>query len=275
MPQTISQTRGDERTEELMAKNEKEIQYIPEESIDFAKENLIHIFNVSPYPKLIEHPSFGAVTVQACPKGKEYSEPTIIEGLVFTGVCVEMKTVEMRQESGRVCVVDLLGLGPFKAKANCLLNWGIFIAADDTFDPDKTAEVTVAKGRNGKPIKMQLPAWVKTGKLGTVPTKKELARANALFEATDMALIAEADDFASAGPDGQKSIGRMHRDAAERRNHVRDWSNPMKGVALVSCPGCQQKIQPGVVIHSCGAVLDWEKAISLGMKKAEDRPKTK
>jgi hypothetical protein len=273
MPESITATRGDSRTEELVARNEKELQFIPEESIEFAQRNLIHVFNVSPYEKIIEHPSFGRLLIPACEKGKEYSEPLIVEGLVFTGVCVEMKTVEMRHESGRVCVIDLLGLGPFKNKANCLLNWGIFIAAEDTFDPAKNAEVRVATGRNGKAIKMHLPDWVKKGKLGVKPTRKEIATANALFEQTDMALIAEGDDFAAQGQEGQKNISKMHREALLRRGQTRGWSDPVKGMTLIACPGCQENIKPGVVVHTCGSVLDWDKAIALGIKKAEDRPK--
>ncbi len=274
MPENITATRGDERTDELVARNEKEIQFIPEESIEFAKRNLIHIFNVSPYEKILEHPTYGRLRIPPCEKGKEYSDPLIIEGLAFSGVCVEMKTVEMRQESGRVCAVDLLGIGPFKNKANSLLRWGVFIAADDTFDVEKTAEVRVATGRNGKAIKMHLPEWVKKGKLGVKPTRKEIAIANALFEQTDLALIAEGDEFAAAGPDGQKNIGKMHREALLRRNQTRGWSDPVKGMALVVCPGCQENIKPGVVVHTCGAVLDWEKAIALGIRKPEDRPKS-
>lgn len=254
MPETIATSRGDQRTGELVARNEKEIQFIGDELLDFAAENLIHIFNISPYAQRIEHPLFGCLTIPACPEGKEYSDPSIIRGLVFNGVPVEMKTVEMRHESGRVCAVDLLGIGPFKSKANSLLKWGIFIAAEDTFDLKDVCEVTVARGRNNAPIKMQLPRWVKSGKLGINPTKKELAAANERFSETDFALIAEADQYWNDGPNEQKNITRMHREALTRRGQLREWSKPLQ--SLIDCPGCGEKIKPTILKHiACGYMV--------------------
>jgi len=64
----------------------------------------------------------------------------------------------------------------------------------------------------------------------------------------------------------------MHREALLRRGQTRGWSDPLRD-DVIACPGCQENIKPGVVVHTCGSVLDWDKAIALGIKKAEDRPK--
>jgi len=265
-----TQVRGDERTDALAEMNRREVQYEPEEIVEYAEQNLIHIYNVSPYAHVIRHPSIGALTIPACPQGRQYSEAAVIKGTVPYGVPVDMKAVEIRRDSGRFFALDLLGVGPFKRQENSLLRWGVFIAADDTFDEKDVTNIRVATDKNGKPIMLSLPRWAKSGKLGKVPTKKELAKANERLAETDAALILEADEYWNQGPQHHINIVKQHREALRRRGQSRPWDQPIQ--TLTDCPGCQEKIKPGVVVHTCGAVLDWDRAIALGIKKASDRP---
>lgn len=240
----------------------------PEEITRIAESNLIYIYNVSPYSYTIQHPLIGRLTIPACPEGKKYSEPAILKGLIPYGVREQMTSAELRHQSGRELAVDLLGIGPFKQPANSMLNWGVFIAADDTFDSAKSADIKTAPNTY-----LSLPAWVKNGKLGKVPTEKEIRKANELFEKTDFSLIAEADGFANQGPQALINISSRHREALRRRGQQRPWDAPLQ--TMIDCPGCQAKIAPGSVVHTCGAVLNWEKAIELGIKKESDRPAKK
>lgn len=268
------QVKGDERTGELAAKNQFEVAPIPAEIEDFANANPIYIYNVSPYPQIVEHPLVGRLTIPGCKPGREYSDPAIIKGMVPFGVREQIEYAEVRHESGRRVALDVLGIGPFLNPRFSLLSAGIFIAAEDTFDATDLVDVKVANKRNGEPVMMSLPRWVKTGKLGKKPTGDELRRAHAELAKTDFAQIAEADRFWDNGPgdknEGVGNITAKHREALRRRGQTRDWDKPQ--VTMIDCPGCGDRISPSVVQHKCGAVLNWEKAIALGLKKAEDRP---
>jgi len=268
MGANATQVRGDSRTSELAEKNIINFPEILEEDREFAEENNIYIYNVSPIKHMLQHPLIGKMVIPACEPGEKYSKPVVLPGFVFYGVRTEMQEGELRKESGRSVAVDLLGLGPFRNAANSLLRWGVFIAAQDTFDATKVTEIKTSKNAS-----LTMPEWVKKGKLGTTPTDKELRKANEAFEKTDFELIAEADKYANEGPKGMENITAQHRDAARRRGQNREWAKAME--ALADCPGCGDKVRPGVVVHACGAVFDWDKAIALGIKKESDRPTTK
>jgi hypothetical protein len=273
MPETVRQVRGDERTSDLAAMNEKEIFPASDELIEFSQRNPIYIFNVSTESFTLHHPLVGKLTINACKEGEAYSEPTILPGLIPNGVPVEMKTVELRHESGRQFVVDILGIGPFKKQDDSLLRRGVFIASDDTFDAADVTNIRLGKSN------LSLPRWVdmRYGKCAKKPTKMELEKANQAVAQWDHAKIAEADRYWDNGPankeEGTGNIRAEHRLALRRRGQVRDWDKPQE--TLTDCQGCGEKIRPNVIVHTCGAVRDWDKAIALGMKKAEDRPQPK
>jgi hypothetical protein len=272
MPETVRQVRGDARTDELAALNAVEVPPMPEELEEWSARNPVYIFSVCPEPFAIEHPLVGKVTVPACKPGEQYSDPLVLPGLIPYGVRLEMKTAELRNESGRQFAVDILGIGQFKDARNSLIRRGVFIAAQDTFDAED--RVPMKLGRN---ITATLPRWVNTkyGKCAAKPTQKELERAHVQLATWDVAKIAEADRFWDNGPadkeQGQGNITAEHRQALRRRGQTRPWDQPIE--SLIACPGCQERIRPGVIVHNCGYVLDWDKAIAGGMRKAEDRPK--
>jgi hypothetical protein len=257
------QVRGDSRTEELAAKNDKEIQPVPEEIQQFADENLIYIFNVSPYAHKIEHPSIGVLIIPACAPGAKYSEPAIVKGIQPYGVPTDMQTVDVRHDSGRLFALDVLGLGPFRDQKNSLLNQGVFIATDDTLDLNDRVPYKMAPK-----VTLNVPRWVKTGKCPDEPTPNELREANKRFEAWDLAKIAEADRFHDAGPankeEGSNNIRAEHREALRRRKQTRTWDQPSE--TMVDCPGCGERVRPGIILHrACGYIFDMEKAIAAGM----------
>jgi hypothetical protein len=264
------QVRGDSRTEELAAKNDKEIQPVPEEIERYSDENLIYIFNVSPYAHKIEHPSVGVLVIPACKPGEKYSAPAIVKGMQAYGVPTDMQTVDIRHDSGRLFALDILGLGPFRDQRNSLLNQGVFIATGDTLDMNDREPYKMAPK-----VILNVPRWVKRGKCPEEPTQRELKEANEKFAARDFALIAEADRFQDAGPankeEGSNNIRGEHREALRRRGQRRVWDTVEE--TLKPCIGCGVLISPAVIVHTCGAVFNWDKAIELGIKKEEDRPK--
>jgi hypothetical protein len=268
------QVRGDQRTEELSAKNDKEIQPEPEENEEYARANPIYIRNVSPYAHKVDHPSVGSILIPACKEGEDYSEPAIILGTMPYGVPTDMQTVEIRRDSGKLFALDLLGMGPFRDHRNALISQGVFICSGDTLNFDDLVPYKTGRAR-GKNQVINVPRWVKTGKCPEIPTPRELRAAREAFEKRDFAMIAEADRYFDAGPankeEGSNNIRAEHREALRRRGQTRPWDQPLQ--TLIDCPGCSAKISPTAVTHTCGAVLNWDKAIALGIKKEEDRPK--
>lgn len=255
--------------EELVAKNEVEIPPVPAELEDWAKDHPIYVFNCSPDEFRVRHPIMGVVTIPGCPAGQEYSAACIIPGLLPYGVRVEMTTAELRHESGRQFVVDLIGLGAFKNGALSLWNRGVFVAANDTFEPHEVKSFKIGNV-HGKHSSITLPEWVdmRVGETREEPTKAEVKAAKKRAADWDRGLVAEADSYHDQN--ATKEIQAEHRHAARRLGQVRPWDQPL--IAMVDCPACGEKVKPGIARHTCGAILDWDKAIALGIAKEEDRP---
>jgi hypothetical protein len=248
------QVRGDSRTEELQAKNDKEIQPVPEELTDWSEANPVYIFNVSPYSHKIEHPSIGVLVIPACEKGKRVSDSVTVPGMQAYGVPTDMQSVEIRHDSGKLFALDLLGLGAFRDQKNSLVNQGVFIATGDSLDLNDRVPYKMAPK-----VTINVPRWVKKGKCPDTPTEKELVAAEKLFATYDFAKIAEADRFWDAGPankeEGSNNIRAEHREALRRRGQMRPWDQELK--TLVDCEGCGEKVQPGIKKHNkCGWRFD-------------------
>lgn len=238
----------------LQGMNETHITPESPEISEYAEQNTIYIFNVGPYKHTIMHPLVGRLVIPACEEGQEYSAPATIRGMVPYAVMTEMgeagRKGELRHESGRMVALDLLGLGPYRHPDSDLTRWGVFIAANDSFDTKKTIQLST--GPQGA---LNVPEWVRKGKLASKPTKAELAKANEALEKTDVALIREADAFWNKGPQEQQNISVQHREALRRRGQARPWDNPIQ--TMNDCPGCGEKVKPGVRKHvACGWRFD-------------------
>jgi hypothetical protein len=271
------QVRGDSRTEELAAKNDKEIQPEPLENEEYAATHLIHIFNVTPYQHQIEHPSVGTLMIPPCEEGQRYSKPAIILGTMPYGVPTDMTTVEIRRDSGKLFALDIVGVGPFKPRSKSLFQRGVFISSGDKLNLDDLVPYKTGRVR-GKDQYINVPRWVVKGDSPETPTQKELAAAEAIFEEWDKDLIKEGNRHWDEGPTiptarhmGHENISLLMREAARRRGQNLPWDKPIQ--TMTTCPGCGEMVSPLVVVHSCGAVFNWDKAIALGIKKEEDRPK--
>lgn len=231
---------------------------VPKNITKWAKEHPILLCNVSPYAFRYEHPMVGVLTIPACPPGESYGFVSI-PGMIPHGLRLEMKGVEIRHDDGRVFALDVLGLGYGQKPQEALLHTGVFIAANDTFNAKDAKE------------------WVDEGECGAEPTPRELAQAHQRFLLWDQNLIAQGDKHYQEGPTqptnrtmGHENITQQMRDACTRRKQNRPWNQEIQ--EMTECPGCRERIRPGMVVHTCGTVLDWDQAIALGIKKASDRP---
>jgi hypothetical protein len=86
------------------------------------------------------------------------------------------------------------------------------------------------------------------------------------------AVLLEADAAFAAGR--IKDINEESRWASEYLAQPRDFAKA--NVRMVECPICFKPVNEAAAVHfghdGCGAVLNWGKAIQVGLKKFEDVP---
>jgi hypothetical protein len=98
---------------------------------------------------------------------------------------------------------------------------------------------------------------------GDTPTEDELRGAREKLEAFYRALVASADR------EWERShsflfINDLQRRAAANLGLDKEWYYQIRETS--ECPGCGERVKPGVAVcKSCGAILDREKALALGL----------
>ena len=101
-----------------------------------------------------------------------------------------------------------------------------------------------------------------------LPTEEELRGARAKLDEFYRALVASADR------EWERShsylfIHDLQRRAAANLGLEKEWYYQVRETA--ECPGCGERVKPGVAVcKSCGAILDREKALALGLGHRED-----
>jgi hypothetical protein len=98
---------------------------------------------------------------------------------------------------------------------------------------------------------------------GDAPTAEELCAAQEKLDEFYRALVAAADR------EWERShsflfIHDLQRRAASRLGLEKEWHYQARETQ--ECPGCGERVKPGVAVcKSCGAILDREKALALGL----------
>jgi hypothetical protein len=98
---------------------------------------------------------------------------------------------------------------------------------------------------------------------GNIPTEDELQSARSRLEEFYRALVAAADR------EWERSHSFLFIHDAQRRaaGHLglnKEWYYQARETA--ECPGCGERVKPGVAVcKTCGAILDREKALALGL----------
>ena len=101
---------------------------------------------------------------------------------------------------------------------------------------------------------------------GDIPGEDELRSAQARLAEFYRALVAAADR------EWERShsflfIHDLQRRAAANLGLEKEWYYQARETA--ECPGCGERVKPGVAVcKSCGAILDREKALALGLVQA-------
>ena len=105
---------------------------------------------------------------------------------------------------------------------------------------------------------------------GNAPTEDELRGARARLEEFYHAMVAAADR------EWERShsflfIHDLQRRAAGHLGLNKEWYYQARETA--ECPGCGERVKPGVAVcKSCGAILDREKALALGLLQPPAEP---
>lgn len=105
--------------------------YIPETPAMFREAAVAHrlyIFNVGPWSHRRECGSAGNFIIPACPEGKPYSDPVVIDGVVQEPYPINEAECKMLQSDGLAFAQQILGEGPFVPKSSSFAPFGVFIS---------------------------------------------------------------------------------------------------------------------------------------------------
>ncbi len=105
--------------------------FIPQEPDIFreaSKAHRLYIFNVGPWSHVRELGSAGAFRIPACPAGKDYSEPVIVDGVVGEPYPINEVECKVIQTKGSDLAGQIIGEGPFIPKTSSFVPFGVFIS---------------------------------------------------------------------------------------------------------------------------------------------------
>ncbi len=207
---------------------------------EISEKNRVYIFNVGPWMQQRPLGSAGTWTIPACPEGKEYSDPVVIDGLVremYPDNEAQMKS--LGDVDGMEFAMQILGVGPHLSPRNSFIPFGIFAS------------------RNQK------------------PTKAEIDEARGRLRETFRELVAEADRAYAQGPKLAEETIRpeTHFVAARalRKSEAEcPWlKNAQAPAARDSCPSCGGVYNVGIMkCRDCGYILDkkrYDEAVKAGL----------
>lgn len=100
-------------------------------------ENRLYIFNVGPWAHKRELGSAGTFCVPACPEGREYSEPLVIDGVVQEPYPINEVECKVIYTEGIKLAEQIIGEGPFIPRSLSFVPYGVFIS--QTSKPSKQA----------------------------------------------------------------------------------------------------------------------------------------
>ena len=202
--------------------------------IDLTPKYYLYIFNLRDFEYVIEHGTHGRIVIPACKPGEPYSQPVAIPSVNL------YVTTNMNGER-QVLPLDIVSgervvrsiINPGDGGVNTdLTQWGCFVSRSKT------------------------------------PSEEEISEARKKLEATYNRELIEARKKEAMGKIGD--ITNTEREAAGYFKLPYSWNQV--SITLNDCPGCGSPVKPGIIIHSCGYVFDWKRAVEHGLKKKSDVP---
>lgn len=208
---------------------------------ELSEKNKVYIFNVGPWAITQPCGSLGMKHIPACQEGKEYSEPLVLDGLVIERYPLREGTMDLlmhKNATGWNTAGEIIGAAgtPHAVPGNSLEKFGIFRSKSNP------------------------------------PKKEEIAEAKKKLNVYLNVLVNEAR---SAAAQGQKAAEETIRPDQHIRAgimlgldpQVELWMNAaIPRVKREKCESCGKPYEAGLMLCSCGFILDVEK-----FKKNEHR----
>lgn len=194
-----------------------------------SKEKKVYLFNVGPWPHERHLGSLGPFFIPACEKGKEYSAPLAIPGIVVEPYPENERKMALHQEEGQYIAEQILGVGPHLAKNNSFVKFGVFISQTEK------------------------------------PSKADLEKARAALRDYYQELVREANSAHAQGPKTkEETIQEKHFLAARELDYSEaecPWLKDAQAPAARDrCEGCGTVYTVGVIVcPTCRFILDPEK----------------
>jgi hypothetical protein len=208
------------------------------EEIEELKNKKIHIFNVGPWPLLVNTGSTGSFLIPACPEGKEYAELLTrdAKGNLIPPISLIMDELYPKSEDeylrlterGRLFARSMIGLGRGQSPGAALTHQGVFVAEGDT------------------------------------PTKQELSDAHALLKAYCEGVVRQIADIYATDRKAFSQIVRpkVHFVAAHYLNLDNPvdapWMTSAAPVGRVKCKMCGRVVDPDVAMCEGGHIVNQE-----------------
>lgn len=213
--------------------------YIPRAIKEQSAKSRVYIFNVGPKRLEGSGASYGTIMIQACPEGKEYSEPYVCEGLPH----------EYYNKEGSTLDVQFHGDGEMEDPGfdfACQVIGG-YTKPDGQWE-GKFLSVTNSLERFGVGISRTWP-----------PSKEDVVLARKKMFAEYAQLVQQANEAHAIGrfsavatPDHYIAARALGKTAAECR-----WLEFTADIERRSlCPKCRKPYDEGTVEHDCGFILD-------------------
>ena len=204
-----------------------------------ARAHRLYIFNVGPWPHIRELGSAGAFRIPACPAGKDYSDPVVIDGVVGEPYPINEVECKVIQTKGSDLAGQIIGEGPFIPKSASFVPFGVFISPTPK------------------------------------PSKELLAAANAALQQRHLDHVREANAAYMKDPTNKEGViqSAWHVVSAHALKKTKAEC-PWLGESLApagrdNCPGCGSTFNVGVLkCRECGYILDkprYDKAVKEGL----------
>jgi len=221
------------------------------EEIEELKKKKVHVFNVGPWPMLVNTGSTGSFLIPACPDGQPYAELLQSDGngnLVppISSIMDELypqSEDEYRrlQERGKEFAKSMIGLGRGQSPANALTHQGCFVAE------------------------------------GEKPTSQELEDAHAMLKAYCERTVRQIADIYATDRKAFSQIVRpkVHFVAAKYLNLDNPvdspWMTSAAPIGRTKCKMCGRVVDPDVAMCEGGHIVNHE----LYMAAMVDQENTK
>lgn len=212
----------------------------------------LYLFNIGPLNHDVARPPMIVrAKIPACPKGQKYVTAFKL-GNIVNQVWADADTGQPRTHSeyAERVLTDLIN------------PYNLGVDQDVEIDPNRVFSVGNNLGEMGV-------FWSRN----EVPTDEEMVKPRQRMEKFFRRMIAQGDALARAGK--QEDITELMHIGADYFNYKAGWHTQVEVPA--TCPNCGEDIKRGVAYHKNSAdvicVIDWDRSIAAGVKKASDRPK--